>query len=122
MAAPSPVDTWQYLTGFLNPVSSSIPVTSATSTPWMSWPTRSTASTSSPAAVSRRAISSGAGTGCCLVKPRAAQQPGQRNSHHASIPSALLNRTSPSRVSLMSVTPCLIIRVRSMPSPNANPL
>jgi hypothetical protein len=50
------------------------------------------------------------------------QQPGQRDPHHASIPNALLNRTSPSTVSLMSVTPCRIIRVRSMPSPKAKPL
>ncbi len=53
---------------------------------------------------------------------RILQQPGQRDPHHASIPNARLNRTSPSTVSLMSVTPCLIIRLRSMPSPKAKPL
>ncbi len=54
---PSPVDTWQYLIGLLNPVSSSTSSTSATTTPEMSWPTGSTDSTSRPAAVSRRDIS-----------------------------------------------------------------
>jgi hypothetical protein len=53
---------------------------------------------------------------------RVLEQPRQRNPHHASIPNARLNRTSPSTVSLMSSTPCRIISVRSIPSPNANPL
>ena len=55
--------TRQYLIGFLNPVSSSISATSATITPWMSCPTGSIDSTSSPAAVSLRATSSGSAPG-----------------------------------------------------------
>src|SRR5690348_15580915 len=50
------------------------------------------------------------------------RQPGQWNAHQTSIPNARLNRTSPSSVSLMSVSPCRISRLRSMPRPNANPL
>ena len=56
------------------------------------------------------------------VYPSGGQQPGQWDAHQASIPNARLNRTSPSRVSRMSVTPCRTMRVRSMPSPNAKPL
>ncbi len=56
------------------------------------------------------------------LKRRELEQPGQRDPHHASIPNARLNRTSPSTVSLMSVTPREIISVRSMPSPKAKPL
>ena len=58
--------TRQYLIGFLNSVSSSIVSTWATITPRISWPTCSTASTSRPAAVSRRptsCASTGAGIG-----------------------------------------------------------
>ena len=58
--------TRQYLIGFLNSVSSSIVSTWATMTPRTSWPTCSTASTSRPAAVSRRptsCASTGAGIG-----------------------------------------------------------
>src|SRR5580700_220665 len=51
----APVVTWQYLIGLRNPVSSSTAVTSATTTPLMSWPTAVTDSTSRPAAVSRLA-------------------------------------------------------------------
>ena len=53
---------------------------------------------------------------------RVLAQPGKRKLHgQISIPKARLNRTSPSVVSRMSVTPLPIMSVRSMPSPNANP-
>ena len=50
------------------------------------------------------------------------EQPGQCDAHQASTPNARLNRTSPSRVSLMSDNPLRTISVRSMPRPNAKPL
>src|SRR5580692_7285391 len=56
------------------------------------------------------------------IDGRVLEQPRERDPHYASIPNARLNRTSPSTVSLMSVTPCRIISVRSIPRPNANPL
>src|SRR5580692_9821590 len=49
--------TRQYLIGFFSPVSSSIDITWAITTPRMSCPTDSSDSTSNPAAVSRRATS-----------------------------------------------------------------
>src|SRR5262249_34004469 len=49
-------------------------------------------------------------------------QPGQWDAHQTSTPSPRLNRTSPSRASLMSVSTCRTMSVRSMPSPNAKPL
>src|SRR5205814_6102191 len=57
-----------------------------------------------------------------LPERRVLRQPGQWNAHQTSIPNARLNRTSPSSVSLMSASPCRIIRLRSMPRPNAKPL
>src|ERR1017187_9235808 len=56
----------QYLIGFFSPVSASIESTWAITTPRMSWPTDSSDSTSSPAAVSRLATSvaaAGSGSG-----------------------------------------------------------
>ena len=117
----APAVTRQYRIGLANSVSSSTSRTWATTMPVMSWPTCSTVSTSSPAAVRRRATSAGVDVGTGLER-HVLKQPGQRDPHHASIPNARLNRTSPSTASLMSVRPCLIIRVRSMPSPKAKPL
>ena len=57
-----------------------------------------------------------------LVNRGVLAQPGQWDAHQSSTPSARLNRTSPSRVSLMSASPCRTMSVRSMPSPNAKPL
>ena len=58
-AAPSSVVTRQYRIGFLISVSSSMDSTLAMTTPLMSCPIGSMDSTSSPAAVSRRATSAG---------------------------------------------------------------
>src|SRR5690606_20482745 len=49
-------------------------------------------------------------------------QPGNGNPHHISIPKAAVNRTSPSTMSCMSLTPWANISVRSMPRPKAQPL
>src|SRR6202167_2892219 len=65
-SCPSDTATRQYLIGFFRPVRSSIDSTWATTTPRMSCPTDSSDSTSSPAAVIRRATSvasTGSGSG-----------------------------------------------------------
>src|SRR5690606_23053668 len=48
-------------------------------------------------------------------------QPGNRDPHPLSFPSAWLKRTSPSTMSRMSSMPCRNINVRSSPMPKAKP-
>src|SRR5450759_3581948 len=49
-------------------------------------------------------------------------KPRDRRPHQISIPNCVLNRTSPSNISRMSLTPWRSISARSMPMPNAKPV